>query len=241
MRVAAAFVLVWIVFDRGAVLLGSTRGEAGLVVCALVIACALLAERVLTRAGARQAARALGFVRPTTRALTAAIVLSAALLGFYPLFAVVTGATIALRVDAALLAVGLAAQGGVAEELLFRGFLFRHVRQGRTFWRAAWLAAVPFVAVHLLLFLSLDFAVALAALLVALSLSIPLAWLFESAGGSIWPGAIVHAVVQGSIKLAVIDEDVFPTLALTWMVLSALAPWLFLFLRSEARARETQG
>lgn len=241
MRVAAAFVLVWIVFDRGAVLLGSTRGEAGLVVCALVVVCALLAERVLTRAGPRQAAHALGFVRPTTSALAAAIVLSAALLGFYPLFAVVTGSTITWRPDSAVLAIGLAAQGGVAEEMLFRGFLFRHLRQGRTFWRAAWLAALPFVAVHLLLFLSLDFAVALAALLVALSLSFPLAWLFERAGGSIWPGALVHAVVQGSIKLAVIDEDVFPTLALTWMVLSALAPWLFLFLRSEARARETQG
>lgn len=241
MRVTVAFVLVWLVFEQGAALLGSTRGEAGLVVCALVVACALLAERVLTRAGPRQAARALGLARPTTSALIAAIALSAALLGFYPLFAGVTGATIAWRADSAVLAVGLAAQGGVAEELLFRGFLFRHVRQGRTFWRAAWLAAVPFVAVHLLLFLSLDLAVALAALLVALSLSFPLAWLFERAGGSIWPGAIVHAVVQGSIKLVEVDENTLPTLALAWMVLSALAPWLFLFLRGEARAQETQG
>lgn len=239
MRVAVAFVLLWLVFDRAAALLGSTRGEAGLLVCALVVACALVAERVLTGAGPLRAACALGFIRPKTSALAAAIVLSAALLGVYPLFAAVTGSTIAWRADSAVLAVGMAAQGGVAEELLFRGFLFRHARQGRTFWRAAWLAAVPFVGVHLLLFVTLDFAVALAALLLSLSLSFPLAWLFERAGGSLWPGAIVHAVVQGSIKLVQTDENAFPILALVWMMLSALAPWLFLLLRSEARARES--
>lgn len=237
MRVAVAFFLLWIVFDRVAALLGSTRGEAGLAVCALVVALALVAERLLTGAGLRQGARALGLARPTASALGAAVALSAALLAFYPLFSVATGATLALRADAAWLAIGMAAQGGIAEEVLFRGFLFRHVRQGRSFWRAAWLAAVPFVAVHLLLFASLDFAVALAALLVSLSLSFPLAWLFDRAGGSIWPCALVHAVVQGSIKLVEVQPDAFPAMAFVWMLLSALAPWLLLLLRGDARAQ----
>jgi membrane protease YdiL (CAAX protease family) len=241
MRVAVAFVLLWIVFDRVAALLGSMRGEAGLAVCALVVGLALLAERVLTGAGLRQGARALGLAPPTTRALVAAVALSAALLAIFPLFSLATGAAITVRPDAAVLAIGILAQGGIAEEALFRGFLFRHVRQGRTFWRAAWVAAVPFVAVHLTLFVSLDFPVALAALLVSLSISFPLAWLFERAGGSVWPCAIVHAVVQGAIKLVEVHPDHFPTLALVWMVASALAPWLFLFLRSDTRAREARG
>jgi membrane protease YdiL (CAAX protease family) len=157
----------------------------------------------------------------------------AALLGFYPAFALVTGAPVVIAAGWYLLIPGLLAQGGIAEETIFRGFLFRHFREGRPFWRAARLAAVPFVAVHLLLFLSLDLAVALASLLVAVSLSFPLARLFERSGNSIWPPAIVHTVVQGSIKLIDPDPNSFLALAIAWMLLSAAVPWLFFLLRPE--------
>ena len=53
---------------------------------------------------------------------------------------------------------GLFAQAGIAEELLFRGYLFGHLREGRSFWRAALLSMPPFLAVHLLLFFQMDFA-----------------------------------------------------------------------------------
>jgi len=56
--------------------------------------------------------------------------------------------SIRLRSDALMLALGMFAQGGIAEEVVFRGFLFRRLRITRTFWRAACLAAVPFVIVH---------------------------------------------------------------------------------------------
>jgi membrane protease YdiL (CAAX protease family) len=125
---------------------------------------------------------------------------------------------------------GLFAQGGIAEEVVFRGYLFRHFRAGRGFWPAACLSAIPFVAVHLTLFASLDFAVALASLLVALSLSFPFAWLFERAGNSIWPPAILHFAVQGSIKPVDADGAGFLHLAIGWMILSAVAPWILLLM-----------
>jgi membrane protease YdiL (CAAX protease family) len=36
-----------------------------------------------------------------------------------------------------LLVGGLFAQAGIAEEVLFRVYLFRHIREGRAFWPAA--------------------------------------------------------------------------------------------------------
>ena len=121
-------------------------------------------------------------------------------------------------------------QGGVAEEVVFRGFLFRRFREGRSFWRAAWLAAIPFVAVHALLFLSLEFWVALASLLLALSISFPFVLLFDRSGRSIWPSALVHAVIQGSIKL-VEAGGAFASMSIAWIALCTIAPWVVFLMR----------
>ena len=77
---------------------------------------------------------------------------------------------------------GLFAQAGIAEEVLFRGYLFGQVRVGRTFWRAAALSMVPFVSVHLVLFFYMAWPIALASVLLAIAISFPLAYLFELGG-----------------------------------------------------------
>jgi membrane protease YdiL (CAAX protease family) len=164
------------------------------------------------------------------------MVLCGAMLLFYPSFAAATGTTLRLHADWLVLLPDLFAQGGIAEETVFRGFLFRHVRNCRSFWRAALFYPAPFIAVHLLLFFSMDWPLALAALLVALSISYPLAWLFERSGNSTWPCAVVHFVVQGSIKLINVPDEQFLPMAMAWMVISAAAPWLmFLVLRPYAK------
>ena len=169
----------------------------------------------------------LGFRAPTRASLVWALAVGAGLLCFYPIYSIATGVSFSLLPNWPVLALGMFAQGGLAEEAVFRGYLFRHMREGRSFWRAAILAAIPFVAVHLFLFLSLDFALALASILVSLSISFPLAYLFDRSGGSIWPPAIIHAVVQSSIKVVEVGEGEFMPLAICWMVLSMLAPWIF--------------
>ena len=232
MRAGIVFVLLYFAFDRLATLLDSTRGEAGLVVCAVVVALALAADFWLTRAPLRSCLVALGLGAPAPRALLATVALCAALLASLPLLAAVTGMELALRNDAAWLALGMLAQAGVAEEVLFRGFMYRHLRSTRTFWRAATLSAVPFAAAHLPLFWILDANVALLALAMAIAWSFPLAWLFDRAHGSIWPGAILHAVIQSGIKLLVDDDAAFQNLAIAWLALGIVAPWL-LFLLSD--------
>jgi membrane protease YdiL (CAAX protease family) len=224
------FVLIWLLLDRSAALLGSFRGEAGVAVCALVLAAAFECEHSLSRWPLREVAAVLGLKAPDLRALVWTLALVGALLLFYPAYSAATGTALTAIPNAAFLALGMFAQGGIAEEVLVRGFLFRRLRTGRPFWRAAWLAAIPFVAAHALLFLTLDFPLALASLLLSLSLSFPLAWLFELSGGSIWPPTIVHAVAQSSIKLVEPGEQ-FLGMAMVWMILSALVPWALFLLR----------
>jgi membrane protease YdiL (CAAX protease family) len=226
-RVALIAVVLFVMFDRAAAALGSTRGEAGFAVCGIVLVLTLGAEGLLTGAPITAALRALGLGPAAPRTLGFAAALGVLLLAFFPVFAAATATPLIVRADWAVLALGMLAQGGVAEETLFRGFLYRHLRERRSFWRGAALAAVPFVGAHLALFATLDFAVALAAVVVALSMTFPLARLFDLAGGSVWPGAILHATVQGAVKLVEpADASAALPFAIGWMVIGALAPWV---------------
>lgn len=230
-RILAGFLVIWIVLDRSAALLGSYRGEFGIVVCGLVLAAAVGVERLCFGRSPLAALRALGLRRAAARSVIATLALSVVLLGFFPLYGYLAGVPLRIRADWYWLVPGLFAQGGIAEEALFRGYLFRHMREGRSFWRAASLAAIPFMAVHLVLFATLEFPVAAASLALSVSVGFPLAWLFERAGNSVWPPAILHFVVQGAIKLVEVPDGAMGGLALWWIVLAALAPWVLFVLR----------
>lgn len=225
------FILLWLLLDRSAAALGSTRGEAGFVVLALVLAAAVLCECVLSSQRPGKAALALGLRWPRREAAVWTLALAAILLAYFPIFAMATDARLGLLPGAAALAVGMLAQGGLAEEVVFRGFVFRRFRVGRKFWRAASLAAVPFATIHALLFWQFDFAIAFSSLVLAVSMSFPMAWIFERSGGSVLAPAILHGVAQAGIK--VVDAgEYFPLLALGWIGLCAVAPWsLFLLIR----------
>jgi membrane protease YdiL (CAAX protease family) len=229
--VLLGFVALWLTLDRLAASFGSTRGEAGLLVCAAVLVLAVAIEVLLTGRNFPAAVRALGLTMPCRHGLFGSLALGAALLFFYPLVSLATGMQITLQPQWLSFVPGIFAQAGIAEETVFRGFLFRHLRIGRTFWRAAILSAIPFCAVHLLLFMTLDFPVALASFLLSLSLSFPLAWLFERSGNSIWPAAILHSLIQGSIKLMQMDERIFLPTAIAWMCLSSAVPWLLFLVK----------
>jgi membrane protease YdiL (CAAX protease family) len=84
------------------------------------------------------------------------------LLMVIPGYYVLTGVRFGMYPGWLWLLPGLFAQAGIAEEVLFRGYLFRHVREGRSFWRAAAVASGPFVLVHLILFLTMSWPLAAA-------------------------------------------------------------------------------
>jgi membrane protease YdiL (CAAX protease family) len=134
---------------------------------------------------------------------------------------------------------GLFAQAGIAEELLFRGFLFGHLRRSQAFWPAARRATLPFTIVHLLLFVTLPWPIALAALLLSVLLSFPLAHLFELCGNTIWGAALLHFVVQGTLKVLVISGETILPMPLVWMAAGAVIPFLVFLVPHRAPAGDT--
>jgi membrane protease YdiL (CAAX protease family) len=240
-RLFLGLVVVFAMFDRVAAWTGSTYGQAGLLIGPLVMAGVLLAERLLFQRPFAEGARQVGLGRPAGSGMIAAAVVSLLLLAAFPVYAWITGARLRMYPGWLLLLPGLFAQAGIAEEVLFRGYLFGHMRQGRGFWQAAVRSMPPFLIVHLPMFFYMPPAVAAAAVLTALVISFPMARLFELGGRTIWAPAVLHWVIQGAIKVVpVAPQQSDPEqlrFTLIWLGLSMTLPWLaFGFGRSRGPA-----
>ena len=221
-RLLGGLVTVFALFHLSARALGSDRGQAGIAVAVLVVTATLAIERLVFGQRLASAARSLGFGRPAARGVVAAVAICVALLLVVPAYARISEARMSFFPGWWWLLPGLFAQGGIAEEVLFRGYLFGRIRRGRSFWHAAGLSMLPFAAVHLLLFFTMPWPIALAALLLSVVLSIPFAHLFEVGGGTVWGPALVHFVCQATVKVVAFpDTAVFP---LVWMLASAVIP-----------------
>ena len=223
-RMLLGLIVVFALFQWSASALGSVRGEAGVLVGLIVVAATLLTERFLFRKSFKEAAKAIGLGRPKRFGLLAAVAVSAILLLMVPLFLFNTGSSVSFYPGWLSLLPGLFFQAGIAEETLFRGYLFGHIRQRHTFWKAATFAAVPFVLVHLILFYSLPWSLAGASILLAIAMSFPLSKLFEMCGDTIWAPAIVHFVAQGAVKVIVVSGERAWLFPFFWIAASALIP-----------------
>ena len=234
-RLLVGFVAVFTLFQWSATRMGSDRGQAGLIVGALVVTATLVFERVWFRPTMGGGVRSLGLSTPRATGVVVASLLSAGLLAIVPMYATISGMQWSIRPDTIALVPGLFAQAGVAEEVLFRGYLFGHLRKGRSFWRAGILSMVPFVAVHLIMFLQVPWAVALAGLLLSVVIAFPMARLFELGGNTIWPPAILHFVVQGTLKVVDLSGEGATSFPLVWVAASAVIPLSVFLLPRQAR------
>lgn len=233
-KLLIGFALLFAVLQGSAAALQSFRGEYGLVVAAVTVAATLVIQRLWFAGTWREAVQSVGLGTPLVRGVLVAPGVSALALIAFPLFLLTTGGSAFLYPNAAWLAFGIFAQAGVAEEVVFRGYLYGRIRRGRTFWRAAFLSTLPFAIAHLYLFATMAWPIALAALLLSVTISFPFAWLYELGGRTIWAPAIAHAVVQGAIKLYVIEDPIFP---IVWMGASIVAMALVFCVSSSAGSR----
>lgn len=213
MRMTAGFLFLVLALQGSAAALNSTRGEWGLAVAFCVVAVAWAVQRGLHGDGLKEA----GVRRGRLSGVALAVALSAAMVAAAAIYVHAVDARVAVHRDALWLALGILAQGGIAEELAFRGYLYGRLRRTRTFWRAALTSMAPFAAVHLILFLTMDWPIALAALLLSIALTFPYAHLYEISGNAIWAPAVLHAATQAGPKLATVDDPAFP---LIWMGLA---------------------
>ena len=224
LRLVLGLFVVFGLFHASATMLGSDRGQRGILICLLVVAATAAADKIVRRA--RPAAVPwLGLGRPRATGIVAAasVALLLLLAGF--VFARARGMTAVFYPGWLWLLPGLVAQAGIAEEALFRGYLFGHLREGRTFWRAAAVSMLPFVTVHLVLFASMPWTIALASVLLSVMICFPLAHLFELGGRTIWAPALLHFVVQATVKIVVFEHGA-ASFAIAWMAASALLPLL---------------
>ena len=211
--------------------MGSNRGQAGILVGAVVVLATIAVQVVLFGQDFRVAVRWLGLGCPTSPGLIAALAIGLLIGLVIPLFALVRDVSVELYPGWLGLLPGLFAQAGVAEEILFRGYLFRHVRAGRPFWRAVLLGLAPFAAVHLMLFQTMPWPVALAAVALAVAVTPPLAYLFELGGNTIWGPAILHFVIQGAVKVTQLPDEESPLFPIVWMAACASLPFLVFLVR----------
>lgn len=217
-------VIVFTLFQWVASAIGSDRGQAGVIVGLIVTAAVIITERLLFSRSFAQSAKTVGLGQPKIIGLLAAIGIGVLLIAAMPIFVLLTGSNFSFYPGWSLLLPGLFFQAGIAEETLFRGYLFGHIRERHSFAKAAMWAAIPFVIVHLIMFFSLPWPIATASILLAVVMSFPFSKLYELGGGTIWAPAIIHFVIQGAIKVTVISGESAWLFPFFWIGICALIP-----------------
>jgi len=224
-KVFVAFLLTYGLFEVLARQLGSDRGQAGLLVGSAVLLVLLAIEWSLFAVPPSNSWRTLGLGRPSAHGLLAACLVTFSLLLAISVLTWATGIPVTIDSTLDTSVVGIAAQAGIAEEALFRGFVFRRLRERRTFRSAATVSAMLFALAHAVMFITFPWHVATAALLLSAALAYPLGRLFELGGNTLWPPALLHAVIQ-IVPKVVHTGDQGSSFALAWMAACALIPQL---------------
>jgi membrane protease YdiL (CAAX protease family) len=181
-----------------------------LLLCAWGVGAIFVMERLLFGGTVRDALRALGFVQARRSAVNLALVASLPMWSFLPLFAWVYAIPLAINPDWHQLLLGVVLVNGITEECIHRGFVFGHLRRGRSFVTAATISGLLFGAQHLYLIATTGAIVGLSAVLLAILLAYPLAAVFESGGNSLVPSAILHTSSNAPAILLVLPASHLP-------------------------------
>ncbi|MBK8020880.1 MAG: CPBP family intramembrane metalloprotease [Chloroflexi bacterium] len=133
---------------------GACGFSAGEIIISFAIPLAFIAlpvglEMALFQKGLSQALSDVGITRFRWRGVGIAFVYVVPLLLFFPVVSVATNAPVSVQPNWGWLIVNVILVNGFAEEIMMRGFIFRHLREGRPFWRAAALSTVFFAVYHI--------------------------------------------------------------------------------------------
>jgi membrane protease YdiL (CAAX protease family) len=175
----------------------------------------------------REIPASLGLGRPVLRAVAVAGIVGSAVVLCLPLGARAVGVTLELRANWASVLLGALLFHGLAEELVWRGFVFGHLRRTRTFWRAvAW--SVPLIALtHVPIVVSNGLPVGLLATLTAAVTCLPFAYLWERGGGTIWAPALLHGLIGSWQLFERANSDPYSMVVMTASIIVPLAVFLF--------------
>jgi membrane protease YdiL (CAAX protease family) len=171
-----------------------------------------LAEYFLFERGAGRIATAMGLVAPRRRAVLVAMLVSLPMWLFLPLHGALAGIPVSLHPDWAAILLGVILVNGLAEEVIHRAFVFGRLRNEWSFMKAASVSAVVFALQHLYLVVTIGSVAGGAAILLALLLAFPLAFIYERGGRSLAGPAILHTSSNAPIMLLVSGGGTGPVL-----------------------------
>ncbi len=235
--IIAGYLLIYGVFELMAKITGDTiKLENAMVISVSVLLSAVIVEMVFFKTRFTEFVTRLGLGRPGKRSIIASIVITVLLLLCYPLITFLTGFQFKLPENWLWLFIGVFLLHGIAEEVMYRGFLFRRLRESRSFWKAAWFAVIFFTLAHIPIIINQGMLVGGMAVLLAVVSSIPFSYLYEKGNNTIWAPAIVHAAIDTVIPiLAAGKMDETSAIAVSlWMFFSMVIPYLsFIILKSK--------
>jgi membrane protease YdiL (CAAX protease family) len=187
----------------------------------------LVSERLVTGLPLVDLLRRLGLGRPVTRAVLAASLVGAAVVATYVGGAAVLGIHLELRSNWPIVLIGVLIFHGLAEELVWRGYVYGHLRRTNSFGGAV-VRTVPLIALtHVPIIMGNGLAVGSLAVLSAAVTCLPLAYLYDRGGSTVWPPAIVHGLI-GTWQLFDRTYPVeFSMLVLCGSILTPLTAFVF--------------
>lgn len=171
--------------------------SVALAVAAVVVA---VGEHVVFATPWRRVPSRLGLGRPRSAALAVGAIAGVLVYLTYLGGAALLGTDPHLRSNWPVVLVSALIFHGLAEELVWRGFVFARLRRRWSF-RGAVLASVPLIALtHVAIIASNGVAIGMLAVLSAAVTCVPFAHLWERGGRTIWGPAILHGAI-GSWQL----------------------------------------
>lgn len=201
--------------------------NAGLVFAAVLTAVLLLNQLVNDKT-VRSTIFDLGFRKTRISGIIPGIFVSVALLCMYLILGYLLDAKVTLADNWHWNVIGLMLTAGLAEEMLFRGFLFGQLRSRTNFKNAAVISTVVFAMAHLLLFTYMSWPMALLSTILAVGLAVPFAYLFERGGSSVWGPALVHTTIRTIGLVFTTSEEKYLALTSAWIISSLVIPYLVL-------------
>lgn len=194
-----------------------------------VIILPVLLEMVLYRKSLSRSLDDIGVTRFSGTGICIAAIYLLPLLLFFPLFALLTNALLTLQPNWQWLVLNVLLVNGLAEEIMMRGFVFRHLREERPFWRAAALSTAYFAAYHLVLIFTAGLLIGVVAVVTAIPAGFLTAYIYERGSNTIWGSALFHTLYNAPAFIFVFPADIQPIASLIYLVVGiGVSTWILI-------------
>ncbi|MCL4248009.1 MAG: CPBP family intramembrane metalloprotease [Anaerolineae bacterium] len=187
-----------------------------------VIVASVLLEMGLYKKNLSQALSDIGLTRFSWAGIRSAAIYMLPLLVFFPLFALLTNTPLATQPNWQWRLMNVLFINGIAEEVMMRGFVFRHLREGRSFWRAAALSTAYFAAYHLVLIFTAGPLIGMIAVVIAIPAGFLTAYVYERGSNTVWGSALFHMLYNGPAFVFAVPSDVQPAASSLYLVVGIL-------------------